>query len=91
MINFGPCHMKGVPKLLGAFSTSSVSMKKILIIAVVLFLKETWAIECQDHPDDTDFCIQVGYNKNKQPPNNIPLNVTANLDIKVCRHISYIT
>ena len=88
MINFGPCHMKGVPKLLGAFSTSSVSMKKILIIAVVLFLKETWAIECQDHPDSTDFCIQVGYNKNKQPPNNIPLNVTANLDIKVCRHIS---
>ena len=61
-------------------------MKKILIIVGLFLLygciKETWAIECQD-PDNTDFCVEVGYNKNKQPPNNIPLNITATLDIKV--------
>ena len=65
-------------------------MKKILIIVGLFLLyggiKETWAIECQD-PDNTDFCVEVGYNKNKQPPNNIPLNITATLDIKVINHI----
>ena len=64
-------------------------MKKILIIGLFLLydsIKETWAQQCQD-PDNTDFCVEVGYNKNKQPPKNIPLNVTANLDVKVGTYI----
>ena len=64
-------------------------MKKILIIGLFLLydsIKDTWAQQCQD-PDNTDFCVEVGYNKNKQPPKNIPLNVTANLDIKVGTYI----
>lgn len=38
-------------------------------------------IKCQD-TTNTDFCVQVGYNRDKLPPNP-PLNVTMNLAISV--------
>ena len=39
------------------------------------------AIQCQD-PSNKDFCVEVGYNRDKLPPNP-PLNVSMTLAIAV--------
>ena len=46
----------------------------VIALLFLLLSKYCSALECLD-PENTDFCVAKGYNKNKQPPDP-PLNVS---------------
>ena len=61
-----------------AWFTSVIEILKVLL---VIISPVTFGIQCKD-PSNTDYCIEVGYNRDKLPPNP-PLNITMSLSISV--------